>query len=128
MSFDIEGIDHVALSVSDIDRSVAWYGQVLGLERWHEEAWGSEPAFVGKGSTAIAFFGARSEKSAAWIPLETPSFLHLAFRADRKNFERAQKDFAERKIEYVFQDHGISHSIYFSDPDGHELEITTYEI
>jgi len=27
-----------------------------------------------------------------------------------------------------FQNHGIAHSIYFRDPDGHELEITTYEV
>jgi len=128
MSFDIEGIDHVSLSVSDIDRSVAWYGQLLGLERWHKDAWGSNPAVIGKGSTALALFPARSGESAASISPEIPSFRHLAFRADRDNFARAQKDLAERQIEYLFEDHGISHSVYFSDPDGHELEITTYEV
>jgi catechol-2,3-dioxygenase len=28
----------------------------------------------------------------------------------------------------VSQDHGVSHSIYFEDPDGVELELTTYEL
>ena len=27
-----------------------------------------------------------------------------------------------------FQDHAASHSIYFEDPDGHRLEITTYDV
>ena len=31
-------------------------------------------------------------------------------------------------VEVHFSDHEISHSIYFADPDGHELELTTYEV
>jgi catechol-2,3-dioxygenase len=54
--------------------------------------------------------------------------LHLAFRADRKNFLIAQDELKRRGIKSEFQDHEISHSIYFRDPDGHELEITTYEL
>ncbi len=53
---------------------------------------------------------------------------HLAFRVDRGNFEKAQDELRRRGIEFRFEDHEISHSIYFFDPDGHELEITTYEI
>jgi len=34
----------------------------------------------------------------------------------------------ERGIKFEFQDHEISHSIYFRDPDGHALEITTYDL
>jgi catechol-2,3-dioxygenase len=49
-------------------------------------------------------------------------------RADRKNFERAQQELKQRGIAFHFEDHGIAHSIYFRDPDGHELEITTYEV
>ena len=26
-----------------------------------------------------------------------------------------------------FSDHGISHSVYLNDPDGHQIELTTYE-
>jgi catechol 2,3-dioxygenase-like lactoylglutathione lyase family enzyme len=54
--------------------------------------------------------------------------LHLAFRADRKNFLVAQDELKRRGIKFEFQDHEISHSIYFRDPDDHELEITTYEL
>jgi len=54
--------------------------------------------------------------------------LHFAFRADRENFLRAQDELKERAIPFDFQDHEISHSIYFRDLDGHEIEITTYEL
>ena len=54
--------------------------------------------------------------------------LHLVFRANRKDFLAAQEELKRCGIDFEFQDHEISHSIYFSDPDGHELEITTYEV
>ena len=28
----------------------------------------------------------------------------------------------------TFSDHGASHSLYFRDPDGHLVELTTYEV
>ena len=31
-------------------------------------------------------------------------------------------------IPFDFQNHEISHSIYFLYPDGHQIEITTYEL
>ena len=54
--------------------------------------------------------------------------LHLALRANRKNFVAAQRDLTDRGITFHFQDHEISQSIYFRDPDGYEIEITTYEL
>ena len=54
--------------------------------------------------------------------------LHLAFRANRENFLAAQRELEKRGIEFEFQDHEIAHSIYFRDPDGHQLEITTYDL
>jgi catechol-2,3-dioxygenase len=54
--------------------------------------------------------------------------LHLAFRANGENFLEAQQELKKRGIKFEFQDHQISHSIYFHDPDGHQLEITTYEL
>jgi catechol 2,3-dioxygenase-like lactoylglutathione lyase family enzyme len=54
--------------------------------------------------------------------------LHLAFRADRKNFLAAQADLMSRGVRFDFEDHEISHSIYFRSPDGHRFEITTYEL
>ncbi len=125
----LEGIDHVALSVRDVELSAKWYIDVLGFERKHEGIWNGIPTFIAKGTTAIALFPARNHDSkktpgrAAGIDM-----LHLAFRADRKNFLIAQDELKRRGIAFEFQDHEISHSIYFRDPDGHELEITTYEL
>jgi catechol 2,3-dioxygenase-like lactoylglutathione lyase family enzyme len=88
--------------------------------------WNGVPTFIGKGNTGIALFPANEEpKTSAYREIR---MLHLAFRADRKNFLVAQQELKKHGITFEFQDHEISHSIYFRDPDGHQLEITTYEV
>jgi catechol 2,3-dioxygenase-like lactoylglutathione lyase family enzyme len=126
--FKHEGIDHVALSVRDVQRSIQWYIDVLGFEKRYEGMWDGVPVFIGKGKTALAIFPVRENESGAAARPAPIRILHLALRADRANFLRAQSELKERGIKFTFQDHEISHSIYFRDPDGHELEITTYEV
>jgi hypothetical protein len=52
----------------------------------------------------------------------------VALRVDWANFEAAQEHFRGRAISFEFQDHGAAYSIYFEDPDGLRLELTTYEV
>jgi catechol 2,3-dioxygenase-like lactoylglutathione lyase family enzyme len=122
----LKGIDHVALSVRDVEESAKWYMEVLAFERLHEGMWNGVPTFIGKGNTGIALFPASHEAKPS-VHREI-RMLHLAFRANRENFLAAQHELEKRGIQFEFQDHEISHSIYFRDPDGHQLEITTYEL
>ena len=57
----LQGIDHVAIGVRDIERSAKWYIDVLGFERLHEGMWNGVPTFIGKGNTGIALFPANQE-------------------------------------------------------------------
>jgi catechol 2,3-dioxygenase-like lactoylglutathione lyase family enzyme len=125
--FKIEHIDHVALAVKDLKRAARWYREVLGLERRYEEAWGEIPTMLGAGNTCIALFPTTTPEPKPAPDYNMIAMRHLAFRVDRKNFERAQAELGNRGMAYEFQDHDIAHSIYFSDPDGHRLELTTYE-
>lgn len=126
--FELEGLDHVALSVRDVERSADWYVDVLGFERRYPGMWNGVPVFVARGKTAIALFPRRNAQANSPASRESSGILHLALRADRKNFAAAQRDLESRGIAFHFTDHEISHSIYFRDPDGIELEITTYEL
>jgi catechol 2,3-dioxygenase-like lactoylglutathione lyase family enzyme len=126
--FDLECIDHVAITVRDVRRSVVWYEEVLGLRREFEEQWGDHPAFVGIGRTFIAMFAVDSERPHPPPGRDTLSMRHIAFRTNRRNFKKAESELTERKIEFESQDHDMAHSIYFRDPDGHQIEITTYDV
>ncbi len=123
---ELEGIDHVALAVRDVRSSAQWYQDVLGLERLYEEAWGDYPAIVGIGGTAIALFPVQGPAPKPRPAGDVLAMRHVAFRADAENFATAQRELSARGLEFEFQNHGIAHSIYFHDPDGHEIEITTY--
>ena len=126
--FNIEALDHVALAVRDVERSARWYADVLGFKRQHEEMWDGVPIFVGNGDAAIALFPARDKAGSTSHDRAPVRTLHFAFRADRENFLRAQDELKRRTIAFDFQNHEISHSIYFRDPDGHQIEITTYQL
>jgi catechol 2,3-dioxygenase-like lactoylglutathione lyase family enzyme len=121
----VQGIDHVGLAVQDVRQSVEWYQDMLGLERLFEDVWGDFPGVVGIGDTSIAFF----PKDDPDLPLPPGLPIHhVAFRVYRGNFDAAQKKLAEKGILFEFQDHKIVHSLYFFDPDGHLIELMTYEL
>jgi catechol 2,3-dioxygenase-like lactoylglutathione lyase family enzyme len=124
----VEGIDHVALTVRDVRRSVAWYRDVLGLERRYEDVWGDVPAVVGAGTTALALFPARVPEPGPPPGREVLAVRHIAFRVGRADFAQARAHLEARGIVPTFEDHVAAHSLYFADPDGHQLEITTYEL
>jgi len=124
---DVEGIDHVAMSVSDVERAAQWYIDVLGFKRLHEGMWDGVPVFIGRGTTALALFPIRANERSI-SDRGGIRMLHLAMRANRKNFLAAQEELKQRGIRFEFQDHEVAHSIYFRDPDGYRLEITTYEL
>jgi catechol 2,3-dioxygenase-like lactoylglutathione lyase family enzyme len=117
--FRVQGLDHVALGVADQGASEAFYRDVIGLERAHEAAWGDTPVAMMAEHGGMALFKEASRGN---------GFRHLAFRVDRENFELAREDLREAGIDFEYQDHDVSHSIYFVDPDGNRLELTTYDV
>jgi catechol 2,3-dioxygenase-like lactoylglutathione lyase family enzyme len=121
-AFRTQGLDHVAVAVADLDRSEAFYRDVLGLERVRPE-W-DPPRLMASNGSGMALFPAGMHDDEV---VGAPGILHFAFRVDREAFEAAQAELGERGIEFRFSDHGQAHSIYFKDPDGHQLELTTYE-
>lgn len=126
--FDNKGLDHVAIAVSDLERSQAFYERVLGLERDHVE-W-EVPVVMASEGTGVALFLADSASSTGTDDADPPPIriLHIAFRVDRGGFEAARQALADIGVEARFSDHDISHSLYLRDPDGHQLELTTYEV
>lgn len=119
-------LDHVAIEASDPEATAAWYVETLGFERRHKNVWGSYPIFVCIGSSGLAIFP-RPEGTVS-PRTERQPVRHIAFRTGMSQFQNARAELDQRGIEVKFSDHTISQSIYFADPDGIRLEITTYEI
>lgn len=126
--FNSKGLDHVAIAVEDVERSRLFYENVLGLERTHEE-W-EVPVVMSASGTGIALFSKELHPSSTPDDAEPPAIrvLHIAFRLDREGFDAARKALAQEGVAAQFADHGISHSLYLDDPDGHRIELTTYEL
>jgi catechol 2,3-dioxygenase len=125
--FELQHLDHVAITVADLARSTRWYCDVLGFEHRFPGRWDGVPVMLGLGDTLIALFPTKGQDQ-PWIPEKVIRVAHFALRSDRKNFLIAQEELEAQGIDVTFQDHDISHAIYFNDPDGHQLEITTYEL
>jgi catechol-2,3-dioxygenase len=120
----LEQIDHVALRCASLEATKDWYISVLGFEHIFPGQWDGAPILLRLGSTHLTLFPQRENEQ-----VSTGRIWHLAFRATTySDFQSAQTELQQRGISFEFSDHEIAHSIYFSDPDGILLEITTYDI
>lgn len=135
--FQVDQIDHVELYVPDRHRAAKWYFDVLGLvplpeyEQWANDPHG--PLMIGtiKGNTKLALFQGEPSGSQAGI-----GFHLVAFRVESDSFvqfvaalpELKLKDPRNRMVDLEsVADHQRAFSLYFCDPYGHHLELTTYQ-
>ena len=128
-SFHVIQIDHVELFVPDRQAAAMWYESVLGLVTVSEVAhWAVDPEgplmiSSDHGKTMVALFQGTPQGERP-----TAGFHRVAFRVDGKGFLTFLERIKEMKIEPSrIRDHDQAISIYFDDPYGHHLEVTTYE-
>lgn len=121
----LEQIDHVALRCASPEATKAWYVNTLGFEHVYRDHGGGVPIFLRLGSTYLTLFPEKANEP----PAANGRAWHLALRAATyADFQAAQSELQAKGVSFQFQDHEISHSIYFFDPDGFLLEITTYDV
>lgn len=126
------GIDHVELFVPDRFEAAAWYERVLGLAVVPEfRVWSADPGgplmIAAPDGTKLALFqGTPSGETGG------SGFHRVAFRVTAEGF----LEFLQKLSEVTLRpgshddpvvDHDRAYSVYFSDPWGHRLEVTTYE-
>jgi lactoylglutathione lyase len=118
----LQRLDHVSLNVTDRGRSIAWYRDVLGLPQLNEPTEDGEPVFLGRPGLQFGLFQAQRE-SPGREP-ESSGLRHVALAVD--DLDAAKERLRAHGVEFRSEDHGNALSVYFADPDGHVLEITTY--
>ena len=135
--FRVDQIDHVELFVPDRYQAAEWYRRALGLEvvaayeHWADDPRGPLMISPDGGSTKLALFQGTPQGAR-----ETAGFHLVAFRvggADFKRFVDALPDLnliddrGHAVTANSVVDHDAALSIYFCDPFGHRLELTTYQ-
>lgn len=120
----ISGIDHVAIVVKDMDRSIKYYTEVLNLVVLYDgrNDGGDKKSFLGKKEKSFVALTEDKQKNCDEKIVESVS--HIAFRVD--NTEEAREILESRGVEFVeikVSEDGKSKAYHFLDPDGFELEI-----
>lgn len=119
----LKQLDHVALNVTDLQRSADWYNRVLGFSIFHkwQTTW-----MIRRGGMRIGLFLRPQAKAIEDIDNKL-AITHFAFVTDAKGFDAAQRKLKQLSIKFdPPEDTGVAHSIFISDPDGYQVEITVY--
>lgn len=120
MSGLVTGVDYLSLPSTDLDRSIDFYANVVGLERG--KLWG-------KGDSSDAM-GAEFETGTVTVALVANDRLGIEFQANKvplalhvDDVEAARSELESRGVEFAADtmDSGVCHMAFFSDPDGNSL-------
>jgi catechol 2,3-dioxygenase len=122
-SVPIWGVRHIAFRVRDIEAARRWYEDVLTMEV--EDEFPGQALFVRFGPYYhhdLAIFQADKD---AELPAENAVGLaHIALLVDSLEGVRQWYHHLKAKgVEVRSSDHGVTRSIYFTDPDGNPFEI-----
>lgn len=117
-------IGHVHLKVANLERSLAFYCDVLGFSIM--QRWGTDAAFISAGGYHHHIgLNTWSSKGGQAPPPGTTGLYHLAIlypsRATLGDALRRLKS-AQIPLQGA-SDHGVSEALYLQDPDGNGLEL-----
>jgi catechol 2,3-dioxygenase len=117
-------IGHVHLKVSDLDRAIAFYRDVLGFEVM--QRLGDRAAFLSAGGYHHHIGLNTWESKGGPRPAEgTTGLYHIAILyPDRRTLGDALRRLKKAGIPLTgASDHGVSEALYLDDPDGNGIEL-----
>jgi catechol 2,3-dioxygenase-like lactoylglutathione lyase family enzyme len=108
---EIETVDYITIPTRDIERAVAWYCEVLGLD----------PGASGEVETpnvTLSFWNPE-EDGEEFAPNRTGFGLRVA------NVDEARGELEAKGIDFVGEtvDSGVCHMAFFRDPDGNPITL-----
>jgi catechol 2,3-dioxygenase-like lactoylglutathione lyase family enzyme len=109
----VSGIDHVVFHVKDLARARKFYVDFLGMQVDHERR---TECFLKCGSQGVALFEVNEDVHAG------SEVNHMALRLEVGDYERVTNVLKNAGIKFSGRQ-GDPRCIYFSDPDGHRLQL-----
>jgi len=117
----VTGLNHVTLSVVDLDRAFRFYRETLGLRpvaRWYRGAY----------LTAGDFWICLTLESDLSERTLNPTYDHIAFTVLASDYQALCARLMDAGAQQWQENHSEGDSFYFLDPDGHKLEIHVTEL
>ncbi len=108
----ISGLNHLTIAVSDLDQSCRFYGDLLGIQivaRWDS--------------------GAYLQAGSLWLCLSLDNavpakdYTHFAFTVSDESIPAWRKKLIGAGVRLWRENRSEGSSVYFLDPDGHQLEL-----
>lgn len=118
------GIDHYVLHVADAERSVAWYGEVLGLQPERLEEWreGKAPFVSLRVDDTTIVDLLQAERTGENVN-------HVAFVVEDVDLDELAVSgsvVVDSGPADLFGARGIGRGLYIRDPDANLVELRTY--
>lgn len=117
-------IGHVHLKVSNLDKSLAFYHELLGFKI--TQRYGDQAVFLSAGSYHHHIgLNTWVSKDASPAPERAPGLFHTAILyAERKDLAHILKRLIAQNYPITgAADHGVSEAIYLNDPDQNGVEL-----
>jgi catechol 2,3-dioxygenase len=117
-------IGHVHLKVADLERSLAFYRDLLGFKEM--QRYGDSAVFISAGGYHHHIgLNTWYSKNAAPAPVRSAGLFHTAILyPTRKDLAQILKRLIDAKYPLTgASDHGVSEAIYLNDPDGNGVEL-----
>src|SRR5204863_9507187 len=119
---------HVHLKVTDLQRALAFYCDILGFEL--QATYGNDAAFISAGGYHHHIgLNTWYSKNAPPAPLRSAGLFHTAILyPTRKDLAIALKRLVDANYPLTgASDHGVSEAIYLNDPDKNGVELYWYK-
>jgi len=117
-------IGHVHLKVANLERSLAFYRDLLGFEEM--QRYGDSAVFISAGGYHHHIgLNTWYSKNASPAPVHSAGLYHTAILyPERKDLADILKRLVEAKYPLTgASDHGVSQALYMNDPDGNGVEL-----
>ncbi len=125
----VEALDHVALTVSNPDASMAWYQKILGFQIASMEGLKQGPPFLLRVAPGnyLNLFPADTAEPSRSPDHNTLSMRHVAFRVYFVRMGEVENNLIELGQVVMGFDYGPRcRALFIKDPDGHQIELIGY--